>query len=113
MDGWERKLGVQIPPRAFCVPRIAGAGFDPVARPLPAWLHPFYFELVAGMMACLLVVLPAAVWLQVFCACLVAFGRGSRGKALREAASRAASAAMTRIVVAESARAHRYESVSR
>ena len=36
-------------------------------QPLPAWLRPYYLELVAGMVAFLLVLLPAAVWLQLYC----------------------------------------------
>lgn len=37
-------------------------------RPLPACLQPYYLPLVAGMVAFLLVLLPAAVWLQLYCA---------------------------------------------
>jgi amino acid permease len=44
------------------------SGSNAWVQPLPRWLHPFYFELIAGMVACLLVVLPVAVWLQVLSA---------------------------------------------
>ena len=37
-------------------------------RPFPSWLRPFYFEIMAGLLAFLLLLLPIALWLQVFCA---------------------------------------------
>ena len=36
--------------------------------PLPLWLQPWYFEIVAGMVAFVLVLLPTASWLQLYCA---------------------------------------------
>ena len=36
-------------------------------QPFPAWLRPRYVEIVAGMMGFLLLVLPLAIWLQIYC----------------------------------------------
>ena len=37
-------------------------------KPFPPWLQPYYFEIVAAMVVFLLVLLPAATWLQLYCA---------------------------------------------
>ena len=42
-------------------------GSSTPVQPFPAALSPFYVEIVAGMVAFLLVLLPVAVWLQVYC----------------------------------------------
>ena len=42
----------------------AGAAAASPIRPFPPWLRPFYFHIIASLVAFLLVVLPVAFWLQ-------------------------------------------------
>jgi amino acid permease len=65
-EGGTSEQGRHTPPLSPLSPLSPSAG-GPV-KPFPPWLRPYYFEIVAAMVAFLLVLLPSAVWLEVYCA---------------------------------------------